>query len=120
MIKRRLKDYYRLKMTESDGRISYSSIIAIINRNTGISIISLNPTIVDKGVAVLQLASAQQGKVELSVFDLNGRLMQRQPVNVAAGSNTISIDVSKLGAGSYVLQVAAGDGNTATIRFIKQ
>lgn len=113
-------NYYRLKMTESDGRISYSSIIAIINRNAGISIISLNPTIVDKGTAVLQLASAQQGKMQLSVFDLNGRLMHRQPVNVAAGSNTISIDVSKLGAGSYVLQVAAGDGITSTIRFIKQ
>jgi len=113
-------NYYRLKITESDGLVTYSAIIAIINRNTGIKIISLNPTVINKGYAVLQVAAAKAGKLKLTVFDINGRLIQTKWSAVTAGSNVLRLDVATLAAGSYLLHVSDEDGSATTIRLLKQ
>jgi len=114
-------NYYRLKMTEADGRVYYSAIIAIINKETGFEIVGMMPTLVTGGTAVLNVTAAQNSKLEITITDMNGRIMLKQNKStIIAGSNMLTIDLGKLAAGTYQLTGFTTEGNTGTVRFVKQ
>ncbi|MEP6675576.1 MAG: T9SS type A sorting domain-containing protein [Ferruginibacter sp.] len=113
-------NYYRLKMTESDGAVSYSIIVAIINKETGLEIVNLMPTLVDKGHAVLNVSTAKNSKLNIVITDLNGKIVYTQTASLNAGSNTININLEQLAAGAYQLTGYDATGKIKTIRFIKE
>jgi hypothetical protein len=113
-------NYYRLKMTEANGAVTYSAVIAIINRNAGIKIVGMSPSIIDRGISILQLSSAKKDQLDLRIVDMNGKLMIRESFAVIAGSNSIVLNLAFLPAGIYSLQVYAADGSMGNARFVKQ
>jgi hypothetical protein len=113
-------NYYRLKMKEADGQVSYSTVIAIINKSSGFKIVALRPTIITNGFAVIDLSSAQKDQVRLCIFNAMGKMIHQQTANVIAGSNTTSLNLSSLPAGNYLLSGYTADGVANTIRFILQ
>lgn len=113
-------NYYRLKMADADGKVSYSSIVALLNAVKGFDIIGIAPNPVVTGNFKLNMASAQAGKMDIAIFDMQGRLMSRQNAGVIAGFNSSTVDASSLSAGTYLLQVNMANEITKTLRFVKQ
>ncbi|MEO6404478.1 MAG: T9SS type A sorting domain-containing protein [Ferruginibacter sp.] len=112
-------NYYRLKMTDADGKITYSHLVVIINKGKGFEIVGLSPNPV-YNTANLNLTTAASGKIEVQITDINGKLLQRQSVQLQSGSNLVPLKVSNLVAGSYQVTVITEDGEKTSIRFIKQ
>jgi len=110
--------YYRLKMTDADGKISYSKLVAVINESEGLLITSLSPNPVMNEV-FLNISSAKSGSIKLAIYDLSGRITSQWTDNVREGSNSVRFNTNKIAGGIYLLAVQLDD-NRSVIRFVKQ
>lgn len=110
--------YYRLKMTDADGSVSYSKIVAIINDENGILITSLAPNPVHNSTIII-LSVAKQTTVDFKVFDMSGRVVKQWKSNVAEGNSSISINADGLSSGMYHILASSADAK-AFSRFIKK
>jgi hypothetical protein len=113
-------NYYRIKMIEKDGKISYSNIVVVLNGAKGIALISVSPNPVVSGNFKLNISAAQKTSMEIIITDMQGRLLQKQTINTNAESNLITINVAKLAAGVYQLYGNSADGRSNILRFVKQ
>ncbi|OAV44751.1 M12 family metallo-peptidase [Lewinella sp. 4G2] len=73
-----------------------------------------NPTAGDLNVAV-EVAGQTEGLVR--VIDLTGRTLVNRAVTLAAGRQTLGVDVSQLPAGTYFLRLETNNGFSATSKF---
>ena len=112
------KNYYRLKMIDMDGKISYSPIVLIINGNKGIEFTGLYPSIV-KNETLLGISSAKATTIETKITDINGKLLKTYKQSIPSGSSLITIDCANLAPGIYNLTGVAEDTAIKTIRFVK-
>jgi hypothetical protein len=111
-------NYYRLKMTEADGKVSYSIVIGIMNKEVGFEIINMMPSIVTAN-STLNITTAQDTQLEIAVMDMSGKILMKQSKSIVSGSNTIPLNLSQLAAGTYQLVGNTPDGKTSMIRFVK-
>ncbi len=112
-------NYYRLKTVDAAGKITYSSIISVLNSATGFDIVSLMPNIVATEMR-LNLTAAQKTKLQVSITDVAGRPVQKLVYTVTAGSNQFDINVAHLAAGMYSLTAVTNNGDVKMVRFVKQ
>ena len=112
-------NFYRVKMADDAGRITYSAVIALLNKEGGFEIISLSPNPV-KTAAALNITSSKSGIIKMMISDILGKQLQQQTVKFNAGSNLIPLNTSELSAGTYLVTVITEDGERRTNRFIKQ
>jgi Secretion system C-terminal sorting domain len=113
-------NYYRLKIVDADGRVTYSTTVALLNAVKGFDIISIAPNPVVTDNFKLNVASAVAGKMEISIFDMQGRLVNRQTLSLIAGFNSIPVNVSNLSSGTYTIRGSVADDQLKVIRFVKQ
>lgn len=111
-------NYYRLKMVDIDGRVSYSPIVVIINKGAGIEIVNVYPNPV-RDAATLSIASAKQASVEVRVSDLSGRTVLTRKVSLTSGTNNIPLNLANLSGGTYLVTVAAEGEVLKTTKIIK-
>lgn len=113
-------NYYRLKIVDADGHVTYSTTVALLNAVKGFNIIGIapNPVVADK--LNLNIASAQSGKMELFIFDMQGRLVSTQNLSMIAGFNSLPVNVASLPAGTYSIRGGIAGEQLKTIRFVKQ
>lgn len=111
-------NYYRLKVTNADGESKYSNVVALINKEKGFELISVAPNPVQHST-VLSLSSVNAGRIELSVSDINGKVVMKQSVNVIAGNNPITLNFAALAAGTYQITAINADGDSKSTRFVK-
>ncbi len=111
-------NYYRLKTTSPDGKISYSTIVVLLNKEKGFELISLAPNPV-KTTSILSLTTVKGGKIEINVSDITGKVVSKQSVVVIAGNNPITMNFAALGAGTYVITAVNAEGEIKTTRFVK-
>jgi Secretion system C-terminal sorting domain len=95
--------FYRLKILESSGTISYSQVVRITR--SGVSSLSVYPNPV-KNELVLYAYIQKALNSHIVLTDINGRTVLQQPVSLHKGTNRIAISCSRLGNGIYMLQVA--------------
>jgi hypothetical protein len=112
-------NYYRLKMTNDDGTVSYSKIVAVLNGANGLILTSLHPAILTHSAALTVVSTAAQ-KVDIIIVDMMGRVVKRQNYAVSEGSSAIQLSAGELPAGAYLLTGMTVDSKTNTLRFIKQ
>lgn len=112
-------NYYRLKMIDADGKISYSRTVAIMNGVDGLLLTSLVPTVINN-TTVLTITSSTRQKLDIIIVDMQGRVVNKQNRQVDAGNTSIEISIASLAAGAYQLFGIATGGKTNAIRFIKQ
>ena len=112
-------NYYRLKMTAANGKVSYSGAIAILNKATGFDFVSLMPSVVNSN-AVLNVTAAQKTKMDVIITDIAGKQVQKIAYNLIAGSNQFKLNLANLGAGTYQITGYTADGEPKTLRFVKQ
>lgn len=113
-------NYYRLKVVDADGKVSYSTTVALLNAVKGFDIISISPNPVVDDHFNLNVASAVLGKMELGIFDMQGRLVNRQTLSLIAGFNTMHINAAKLPAGTYAIKLSMAGDQYKLARFVKQ
>jgi hypothetical protein len=113
-------NYYRLKIVDADGKVTYSTTVALLNALKGFDIISIAPNPVVTDNFKLNIASALTGKMEIAIYDMQGRLVNRQSIMLIGGFNSLPINVANLAAGSYTMRCNMGENETKLIRFVKQ
>lgn len=106
--------YYRIKQTDLDGNYEYSKTIVLLFRNNLPSYALFpNPAIDRIHVAL----PPQRAVIGLSVYNSDGRLLQKMPVT--GSSSVVSMPVSQLLKGTYYLVIEEKSGKT-THPFVKQ
>jgi trimeric autotransporter adhesin len=113
-------NYYRLKVTDDNGVVNYSAIVALINSGKSLQLVSVAPNPVTGDLARLNITAAQAGKMELVISDAQGRMVQRETISLAAGFTSYAIQVGKLAAGVYQVYGISADGKTQALRLVKQ
>jgi trimeric autotransporter adhesin len=108
--------YYRLKMIDTDGKYSYSKLIALnIKNKESIAILYPNPATSN---ATLMISVQKEEHLNYTVTDQSGRVLINRKVSVYEGSNTIAINIEMLKAGFYTLSIK-GPVTNKQIRFVK-
>lgn len=90
-----------------------TGIPAIADNNN----ISLYPNPANSNIN-LKFANAISGNTAIEVTDITGRVISTQVLNASAGK-IMSIDISNMASGMYIIKVTAG-GNVYFDKFIKQ
>lgn len=112
-------NYYRLKLVDANGTISFSSIIALLNKATGFEIVNIVPSVVNNN-AVLHITAAQKTTMDIVITDIAGRQVKRIACKLVAGSNRLSLNLDNLSAGIYQVTGYGDYTVSGSIRFIKQ
>lgn len=111
--------FYRLKMTDKDGSISYSDIQMLRLSKKDQAAISLmtypNPASTDVKVTIPE--SWQNKRTVYEILNLNGQVMNR--TEKANPGQTEVLNIAKLAPGMYFLK-ATCDGQTAIQKIVKQ
>ena len=111
-------NWYRLKITEVDGKVTYSKVIAIINDTKGLLITSVFPNPASN-TATITLSAARSGMADIQLYDISGTVVYRRRSAIAEGTNNLPIQLGKLSAGVYHLAVQSADSK-AVYRLVKQ
>ena len=114
-------NYYRLKQTDIDGKITYSNTVLV--KGIKPTVFSLNTIFpnpaTERVTAALQSPFADN--ITLVVSDITGKIIKRQVANMAVGDNLVTVDVASLPSGSYLLKAVCNNGcETAVRKFTKQ
>jgi hypothetical protein len=112
-------NYYRLKMIDADGKVTYSPVVLINAGKKAFAVVGIYPSVVS-GQASLSLSTGNATEIETRITDMAGRILQRNLNSIPAGSSLLNVDCSKLAAGYYNITVTNAAGNSSTLRFIKQ
>jgi len=110
--------YYRLKMTDVDGAVSYSKIVAVVNQADGFVITSLSPNPASS-VTKLSISSAKMLPVSFAIYNTNGAIVKRWSSVIAEGNAVVDVDIARLPAGVYTIMAVSGTSKAAT-RLVKQ
>jgi len=113
--------YYRLRQVDIDQREKLSNIILIKGqRPTALTLSGLFPNPANNIVNVI--VDAPDGdNVELTISDMNGKLIRKESKAVEAGTNTIPIDISRFTSGIYAIRLTCKSNcETVTGKFSKQ
>ncbi len=111
--------YYRLKITDYDGKIFFSKIVVILKGIDDLMLITISPSIVQSS-AILNIALSKKDMLEFAVTDMNGKAWMKKQIKVESGNNSVEFSFDKLSAGVYHLSVFGKNGFIKTIRFVKQ
>ena len=109
--------YYRLRQVDIDNRFVYTKTVIIRNEARGKAFTVWPNPVLDNVNVTLQ--SDKNQNLSLRVVDYNGRVVRTQVVNVTRGVNQITVNMSTLTKGMYVIQVV-GDNLNLTEKVIKQ
>jgi hypothetical protein len=104
------KAYYRLKMVDHNGSFTYSNVVFI--KTKGALVLQLSPNPASNQLTV----SGMEGKGQVKLFDMNGRLMMKKDVSAL---QTVSLDISQLSKGAYIVKYFNG-ANASIQKFNKQ
>lgn len=111
--------YYRLKITELDGRVGLSSTVALLGNQKGFELVAISPNPAHT-TATLEVASAEKTWMEIIITDITGRKMQSRRVNVTDGVNKIPMQLASLGQGVYYVTAINQAGERKTTKLVKQ
>lgn len=107
--------YYRIKNVDNDGAFKYSTIARIVNGRSEIVLKAFPQPV--QGQLTIQHPNVS-GKALVSISTADGRIVRSLvPSN---GSMQTFIDMSGLQKGMYLVRFDSGNGNTQTMKVLKQ
>lgn len=111
--------YYRLKMIDVDGKVSYSAIVKLSSQAKDIQLTGIVPNPV-ANLAQLKINTNKQDVVNLAIVSLDGKIVYRSSIKLQPGSSLVNLDIAQLPAGLYMIKGVFSDGQTNAIKFIKE
>ncbi len=111
--------YYRLKMVDLDGSVSYSRIVAVNNGEETFSILGIYPNPVLDYVTI-KLFSATAQSIQISMTTIVGQELMTKTEQTLAGVTELTLPVSHLAAGTYALKVTnISSGSVVVEKIVK-
>jgi len=111
--------FYRIRIIDVDGKASYSAIVKLSSQVKDIELSGITPNPV-MNIAQVKVNTIKKDVVNLVVIAADGKVVSRTSVQLQAGSSIISVDIANLPSGVYMLKGIFSDGQTNTVKFIKQ
>jgi hypothetical protein len=112
--------YYRVKVIAKTGEENFSKIIAVSNSSSfSFHIISLTPQNANN-ILMIHLTSSLNTTVQFIFYSMDGNMVKKNFEQVETGDNNITLNISGMSSGMYILQAIDAKGNSQTARFIKQ
>lgn len=112
--------YYRIKAVEIQGSSTFSSIVRVTKFNSSSTSLNLYPNPVSDRRINLQVQNFAAGYYNLNVFDLSGRKIHSQSVQIRGNSYSQSIFLpASVNKGEYMIQIT-GAGTSMTKAFLVQ
>jgi hypothetical protein len=109
--------FYRLKMSDLDGRSTYSPVLKISVPSSGLSF-SAYPNPFREQLAIT-MEAPEADKAQLTIRDMNGQQLLRQDLSIQKGANSFPLPAMvRLPAGLYLLNIATSH-QQQTIRVLK-
>lgn len=112
-------NFYKLKMYDRDGSVTYSKIITIMNGVNGFFITSMIPTMVNDRARV-NVSASRKGNIQLVVTDIHGRVVYQQMASINSENQEIWLNLSGLSSGAYHLTGYFSNERSSTLRFVKK
>jgi trimeric autotransporter adhesin len=109
--------YYRLRQVDYDGTTAYSKTVAVRNTSRLSRPVNLYPNPVVNTDLRIDLGFAAKN-VKVQVVDMLGRVVLNESAPRLLSEETLSLDLSRLNAGTYQLTILSEEGNI-TRKFIK-
>lgn len=116
-----LQQYYRLRQVDKNGAAKLSNTIVI--RGTKATTLTLNGLYPNPAATKINLMIEAPAKSNLRILitDAVGKVVKTQSAFVEAGANALSVNVTGLSQGSYLVKVVCEDGcQTASAKFVKE
>ncbi len=110
--------YYRLRMVDIGGAYKYSPVV-VLRKARPSDVAELYPNPVQQQLQ-LRIDAAVSSSYNIRVFDGAGRLILLKNSSVNTGINTISLDVSSLAQGLYMIVLHNNRGNSEQLKFVKE
>ncbi len=107
-------NYYRLKMTDTDGSVAYSNVVKLVAAKADLSVISIMPNPVTDKLA-LNIAAAMP--LQAVIYNEAGQVIRSLDI---PATRFYSIDCSGLSHGLYYIQVSGSNGLLETKPFVKK
>lgn len=102
-------NYFRLRMEDQDGSLTYSTTVLVKTSGTQTITASVypNPFVEKLDITVIMHKTTA---VNVKVYDMNGRIAKSQQFSAQSGSNKFTVAaLNNLNSGLYVVEVTAGE-----------
>lgn len=106
--------FYRIKSVDIDGKTGYSTFISLKNGKS-VVVLRAYPTPVKTNLTIDHATTTNNARIFISSED--GRLVKS--IIPASGSMKTDVNLFNLKAGLYILRFEDGNGNTETMKFLK-
>ncbi len=111
--------FFRLKIVDIDGKVSYSAIITLRQNVAEISLqLKTNPVI--GATAQLHILSGKREQGTLQIIDQSGVLRRTQAVQLNEGENIIRVNVQQLSRGMYYMIYVNANGKSKPLTMVLQ
>ncbi len=113
-------NYYRIAQHDFDGKINYSKLVSISNGNELVKNLILfpNPAL---DLVYFNYNSDAEDKINVTVFDLTGKLLIQKHYIVSAKSTTeIELNLESLTRGMYLISTENEQGIKTSNRIVKR
>ncbi len=112
-------NYYRLKITDIDGKVTYSNIKGLMNKINLPEVNALYPNPARQNSNItLEMFSNKSKDITLTIYDLKGRKIKSTTSQVFAGRNKLQILSPAITAGTYLLIANDTEGTLYSGSFI--
>ena len=112
------RQYYRLRQIDFDNHSQFSSIVRMEGEKPiAISVEGMFPNPASSFTQVM-IAAPGKERVTLTVTDINGIRVMQKLLNLEAGRNNLSLDVSQLASGNYTVQVVTASGKRESVKLV--
>lgn len=104
-----VKNYYRLKMIDQDGKFEYSNVVSIY---TGEKVSGIQPAYPNPFTdnVIIPVSMHNDSKVFISIYDFGGRIVKSETRFCPTGDASIRInELSCLSAGNYILKISTAE-----------
>ena len=110
--------FYRLRVVDADGTISYSPIISAAWRFAELEWVSVGPNPVQQSCTV-RLNAVREDTYWWFLYNADGREQARQPFDAVSGENSLRIETSALAPGVYYLIIGQPGRRILLTKLIK-
>ncbi|MBL7749051.1 MAG: T9SS type A sorting domain-containing protein, partial [Chitinophagaceae bacterium] len=99
--------YYRLVQRNKQGDVRFTDVKVVSRQADLVTYYTIYPNPV-QGMLNIRLSAASNEQALTEIFDLNGRRMLSRQFNILAGEQTLGMDMSRLGNGTYIFKLTIG------------
>lgn len=112
--------YYRLRIVDIDGKLSFSQVVALrLDGSLTMSNFTVYPNPFTSNIK-LQVNSAKQENSSIRFINMNGQEVLKRNVTLMPGDNIVVVkDLETVAPGMYVMELRTADG-AITQRIVKQ